>query len=172
MNKRKRLYGKHENGETVEFMVMGVVDNAMWNEYKRGERNNYVNGEKKIFDEAKEQYTKYVERERKQRAELKKVNIKLHTAIAEVAERLGGKGEVSIRIGRKKIVLTVDEQYVDTDVINKKYKTINAEEKRGLNRMKIIIGLYRRKLRIEKSLTRTIFYKTCHAMNYRWSGGL
>lgn len=168
---KKKLYGKHENGEVVEVEVMGVVDSATWNEYKRDERESYINSNKKIFDEAKIQYLKYAARERKQRAELEKVNIKFHTALKEVAERLGGKGDVVIRIGRKKIVLTVDEQYVDKDVINKKYRTTNAEEKRGLNRMKALIGLYRRKLRIEKALARTIFYKTCHAINYRLHGG-
>lgn len=168
---RKRLYGKHSNGETVKFEIMGVVDSATWNEYKRDERNSYINSSKKYFDEAKEQYIKYAARERKQLAELEKVNVKFHTALAEIAECLGGKGEVAIRIGRKKIVLTVDEQYVDKDVINKKYRTTNAEEKRGLNRMKALIGLYRRKLRIEKALARTIFYKTCHAINYRLHGG-
>ena len=167
----KRLYGAHAYGETVEFEVMGVVDSATWNEYKRDERNSYINSSKKYFNEAKEQYIKYAARERKQRAELEKVNVKFHTALAEIKERLGGKGDVTICIGKDALVLVPDEQYVDMDVINKKYRTINAEEKRGLNRMKALIGLYRRKLRLEKSLARTIFYKTCHAMNYRLHGG-
>lgn len=155
----KKLYGKHSNGETVEFEVMGVIDSTTWNEYKRDERENYITHASTHAEKLREQYLKYEERERKQREELEKVNIKFHTAIAEVAEHLGGKGEVVIRIGKDAVTLVPDEQYVDTNVIKKKYRTTNAEEKRGLSRMKAIIGYYRRKTRIEKSLARTICYK-------------
>lgn len=122
-------------------------------------------------DKLKEQYTKYAARECKQREELNAVNIKFHTVIAEVKERLGGKGDVSIRIGKDAVTLVPDERYVDKDVIGKKYKTTSQEEKRGLNRMKAISGLYRRKLRIEKSLSRTMYYKTKKAVEYEEKTG-
>ena len=166
----KRLYGTHAYGETVEFEIMGVVDSATWSAYKRGECGNRVYKDKEIAEREKERWEKHEARERKQRAELEKVNVKLNTAIAEVKERLGGKGNVAIRIGRKKTILTVDEQYVDNDVINRKYRTTSAEEKRGINRMKSISGLYRRKLRLEKSLSRTVYYKTQSMFEYKKRG--
>lgn len=163
----KKLYSKHENGEEVE--VMGVVDSATWNAYKCGGCDSYTTSTS--AEKLKEQYMTYAERERKQRAELNVVNIKFHTALKEIAERLGGKGDIVIRIGKDAVTLVPDEQYVDNDVINKKYRTTSAEEKRGLSRMKSIIGLYRRLLRLEKSLARTMYYKTCHVIDYRTNGG-
>ena len=151
-----------------------LVIDAEWcevDEYKRDERNNYVNGEKKIFDEASVQYAKYTARERKQRAELEKVNIKFNTVLKEVKERLGGKGDVTIHVGKDAVTLVPNEQYVDTNAINRKYRTTSQEEKRGINRMKAIIGLYRRKTRIEKSLARTVFYKTRKAAEYEEKTG-
>ena len=165
----KKLYGKHSNGETVEFEVMGVVDNATWNEYARDERKNYTTSTH--AEKLKEQYIKYAERERKQRAELNVVNIKFNTALAEVKEHLGGKGDIVIHIGKDALVLVPNEQYVDADAINKKYRTTNAEEKRGINRMKAIIGYYRRKTRLEKSLARTRYYMIKKAAEYEEKTG-
>ena len=167
----KKLYGKHSNGETVEFEVMGVVDSATWNAYKRGECGDYVYKDKEIAERAKNKWQKYAERERKQRTELNAVNTKLHTALKEVKERIGGKGEVVICIGKDAVTLVPNEAYVDTDVISKKYRTTNAEEKRGINRMKTLIGYYRRKLRLEKSLARTMYYKTRSMAEYKERGG-
>lgn len=165
----KKLYGAHENGETVEVEVIGVVDSATWNAYKCGGCDSYTTSTS--AEKLKEQYMTYAERERKQRAELEKVNVNLHTAIVEVKERLGGKGDVVIHIGKDAVTVAVDEQYVDTDVTGKKYRTISAEEKRGINRMKVIIGYYRRKTRIEKSLSRTMYYKTKKAAEYEEKTG-
>ena len=163
---KKKLYGKHSNGETVEFEVMGVADNATWNEYASDERESYIDKDKEQEEKLKEQWVKYTARERKQRKELNAVNIKFHTALAEIKEHLGGKGDIVIHIGKDALVLVPNEQYVDADAINKKYRTTNAEEKRGINRMKAIIGYYRRKTRIEKSLARTMYYMTKKAAEY------
>lgn len=163
---KKKLYGTHASGEVVEVEVMGVVDSATWNEYASDERESYIDKDKEQEEKLKEQWVKYTARERKQRKELNAVNIKFHTALAEIKEHLGGKGDIVIHIGKDALVLVPNEQYVDADAINKKYRTTNAEEKRGINRMKAIIGYYRRKTRIEKSLARTMYYMTKKAAEY------
>ena len=153
-----------------------LVIDAEWckvDEYKRDERESYITHThtSASADKLKEQYIKYAARESKQRADLNAVNIKFNTALNEVAERLGGKGEVVIHIGKDAVTLAVDEQYADNDVINKTYRTTSQEEKRGINRMKAIIGYYRRKTRLEKSLARTRYYMMKKAAEYEEKTG-
>jgi len=167
------LTGIDRKGNKVEFEVMGVISDNEWREFKNGERENYTTSThtSTSAEKLKEQYIKYTARERKQRAELNIINIKFNTALAEIKERLGGKGDVIIHIGKDAVTLAVDEQYVDADAINKTYRTTSQEEKRGINRMKAIIGYYRRKLRLEKSLARTRYYMIKKAAEYEEKTG-
>ena len=106
------------------------------------------------------QYNKYVIREQVQTQELAKAKGKLHTACAIVKKLIGGVDEIVIHIGKEKIQVSIDSSLVDWDKVNKtNYKKTSLEEERGIAQMKKIRKLYRRMLKLEKSLARTIYYK-------------